>query len=553
MENSAIAAILFLLYFFVFCPQLGVHSFATPSDIQDFSYLKFVCNATDLPLQDKYDYIVVGGGTAGCPLAATLSANYSVLLLERGDIPTAYPNVLSNAGILANFMQEDDGKTPAQRFTSEDGVAFVRGRVLGGSSMINVGLYSRADSEFLKKSGIKLDMNLVNNSYEWVENTLVFRPNLSHWQSVVKDALLEAGVRPDNGLTLDHIQGTKITGTIFDDRGRRHGAVELLNKGHPKNLRVAIHAAVERIIFSSKASGLSAKGIIYTDSNGRSHQALIRGKGEVILSAGAIGSPQLLLLSGVGPKSYLSSLKIPVVHPQPYVGQFMRDNPRHYVTILPPSELEPSTAQIAGITSDYYIETFSGLPFSTMAFSLFPNPTIPMTINSTFGHIVTKNPAPLSYGSLKLQSSYDVKVGPKVKFNYFANKADLSRCVSAVRKMGDLLKTNSLKPFKIRDLPGENGFNLFGPPLPMNQSDVASIETFCRDTVATIWHYHGGCLVGKVVDGDFRVRGIKALRVVDGSVFKSLSPGTNPQATLMMLGRHVGLRMLEERSACKGR
>ncbi|CAN6692708.1 unnamed protein product [Malus baccata var. baccata] len=551
MEKSAIAAILLLLYFFVFCPQPMVHSFATSSDVEDFSYLKFVRNATDLPLQKKYDYIVVGGGTAGCPLAATLSVNYSVLLLERGDIPTAYPNVLSNAGILANFMQEDDGKTPAQRFTSEDGVAFVRGRVLGGSSMINIGLYSRADSEFLKKSGIKLDMNLVNNSYEWVENTLVFRPNLSHWQSVVKDALLEAGVRPDNGLNLDHIKGTKITGTIFDNRGRRHGAVELLNKGHPKNLRVAIHAAVERILFSSKASGLSAKGIIYSDLNGRSHRALIRGKGEVILSAGAIGSPQLLLLSGVGSKSYFSSLKIPVVHPQPYVGQFMRDNPRNYITILPPFQLEPSTAQIAGITSDYYIETFSGLPFSTPAFSLFPNPTIPMTINSTFGHIVVKHPAPLSYGSLKLQSSSDVKVGPNVKFNYFAQKPDLSRCVSAVRKMGDLLKTNSLKPFKTQDLPGEEGFNFFGPSLPMNQSDVASFETFCRNTVATFWHYHGGCLVGRVVDGDLRVMGIKALRVVDGSVFKSLSPGTNPQATLMMLGRYVGLRMLEERSVCK--
>ncbi|KAM1553446.1 hypothetical protein ACFX1Z_006315 [Malus domestica] len=70
MEKSAIAAILLLLYSFVFCPQPTVHSFATPSDVEDFSYLKFVRTATDLPLQEKYDY------TAGCPLAATLSANY---------------------------------------------------------------------------------------------------------------------------------------------------------------------------------------------------------------------------------------------------------------------------------------------------------------------------------------------------------------------------------------------------------------------------------------------------------------------------------------------
>ena len=72
----------------------------------------------------------------------------------------------------------------------------------------------------------------------------------------MKDALLEAGVRPDNGFTLDSVEGTKISATLFDNRGRRYGAVELLNKGHPKNLRVAIHATVERIIFSSKASGM---------------------------------------------------------------------------------------------------------------------------------------------------------------------------------------------------------------------------------------------------------------------------------------------------------
>ncbi|CAB4262238.1 unnamed protein product [Prunus armeniaca] len=72
----------------------------------------------------------------------------------------------------------------------------------------------------------------------------------------------------------------------------------------------------------------------------------------------------------------------------------------------------------------------------------------------------------------------------------------------------------------------------------MNQTDNASFERFCRETTATFWHYHGGCLMGKVVDGDLRVMGINALRVVDGSTF-NLSPGTNPQATLMMLGRYA--------------
>ncbi|CAL8990759.1 unnamed protein product [Prunus brigantina] len=77
----------------------------------------------------------------------------------------------------------------------------------------------------------------------------------------------------------------------------------------------------------------------------------------------------------------------------------------------------------------------------------------------------------------------------------------------------------------------------------MNLTDTTSLETFCRET--TFWHYHGACL-NKVVDGDLRVKGINALRVVDGSTFK-FSPGTNPQATLMMLGRYIGVKMLKER------
>jgi len=153
-------------------------------------------------------------------------------------------------------MQEDDGQTPAQRFTSQDGVPNVRGRVLGGSSMINAGLYSRADDEFLSNSGVEWDMDSVEKAYQWVEESVVFRPNLAVWQSVVKEALLEAGVGPDNGLSVDHEVGTKIPGSTFDGVGKRYGAVELLNKGDLGNLRVAVHATVERIIFSEEGSSM---------------------------------------------------------------------------------------------------------------------------------------------------------------------------------------------------------------------------------------------------------------------------------------------------------
>ncbi|CAN6285930.1 unnamed protein product [Urochloa humidicola] len=87
--------------------------------------------------------------------------------------------------------------------------------------------------------------------------------------------------------------------------------------------------------------------------------------------------------------------------------------------------------------------------------------------------------------------------------------------------------------------------------MPRHPRDTRPLHQYCRETVMTIWHYHGGCHVGGVVDTDYRVIGVRGLRVIDSSTFK-YSPGTNPQATVMMLGRYMGLRILKERWIRKG-
>lgn len=153
-------------------------------------------NATEFPPEDYYDYIIVGGGTAGCPLAATLSEGFRVLVVERGGVPVEESNLMSRDGFLAALMEVDAFESPAQAFTSEEGVPNARGRVLGGSSAINAGFYSRAELEFYERSGMKWDLALVNQSYEWVEKAIVFRPELKNWQSSVRDAFLEAGIAP---------------------------------------------------------------------------------------------------------------------------------------------------------------------------------------------------------------------------------------------------------------------------------------------------------------------------------------------------------------------
>ncbi|KAM1743503.1 hypothetical protein ACFX12_013389 [Malus domestica] len=281
MVKSMVFRVLLVLQLCVHL-QSEVQSLATPSE-HDFSYSKSVVNATDLPQEEVYDYIVVGGGTAGCPLAATLSLNYSVLVLERGSFPASYPNVLTQDGFIYNLQQEDDGETPVQRVMSEDGIPTVRGRILGGTSIINAGVYARANISFFSQSGVEWNMDLVNATYEWIEDTIVYKPNAFAWQTITQQAFLEAGVLPDNGFSLDHVLGTRITGSTFDNNGTRHAADELLNKGDLDNLRVAVHANVEKILISSTfESNLSARGVIFKDSNGISHRSYVRNQGEVI-------------------------------------------------------------------------------------------------------------------------------------------------------------------------------------------------------------------------------------------------------------------------------
>ncbi|KAK4395005.1 (R)-mandelonitrile lyase-like [Sesamum angolense] len=483
------------------------------------AYLGFVSNATEFPAEDYYDYIIVGGGTAGCPLAATLSEKFRVLVLERGGIPYGKPNLMTQDGFLTTLIEADAHESPAQLFTSEDGVPNARGRVLGGS-------------------------------YDWVEKAIVFRPELKNWQSAVRDGLLEAGIDPYNGFSLDHVRGTKIGGSTFDSSGRRHSAADLLSYANPSNIKVVVHASVERVLLASSSAYPDAKksaiGVVFRDQTGQYHHAMVRDRGEVLLCAGALGSPQLLLLSGIGPRPYLASWGIPVAHHSPYVGQFLYDNPRNGISIVPPVPLDHSLIQVVGITSSgTYLEAASNsVPFASPAWPIFirsPGSAIYLNVATLMEKIV----GPLSSGSLRLAST-DVRANPIVRFNYFSNPGDLERCVNGTRKIADVLQTRAMKDFRFHHLFGAREFRYVGPALPIDQSNDAQMREFCRRTVSTIWHYHGGCLVGKVVDHNLKVMGIGGLRVVDGSMF-TVSPGTNPQATLLMLGRFFGLKLIRER------
>ncbi|KAK1436195.1 hypothetical protein QVD17_01973 [Tagetes erecta] len=556
---------------------LILHGFCSARRDRGFS---FIHQATTAPMVSYYDYIIVGGGTAGCPLAATLSQTSSVLLLERGGSPFNNPNI-THLSAFGAALSDLSPKSPSQRFVSEDGVINARARVLGGGSSLNAGFYSRAGSEYIAKAG--WDVKLVNESYRWVERAVAFHPPLRQWQLAVRNSLLEIGIRPYNGYTLDHLYGTKVGGTIFDGFGRRHTSADLLRYANPAGLTVFLRAPVQRILFTTEGKiKPTANGVIFTDSNGLSHWAYLRkgSKNEVIVCSGALGSPQLLMLSGLGPAKHLEAHNISVVVDTPLVGQGMSDNPMNAVFVPSPRPVEVSLIQVVGITHNgIYIEGASGANFARETttpqdFGMFspkigqlstspPKQRTEEALNraittmrflprSAFvgGFLLEKIMGPLSRGHLELRST-NPNDNPAVTFNYFQDPGDLEKCVEGIKIIERVIESRSFSRFRYNHLPIAVLLNMTANSpvnlLPKHANASRSLEQFCRDTVTTIWHYHGGCQVERVVDHDYKVIGVDSLRVIDGSTF-DYSPGTNPQATVMMLGRYMGVKMLQERS-----
>ncbi|GJS28361.1 oxygen-dependent choline dehydrogenase [Tanacetum coccineum] len=308
--------------------------------------------ATNASKISLYDYIVIGGGTAEIPIATSLLANYSILLLERGGSPYRNANMTSEFGFDKNFRGLPSPDSTSQQPNSE-GVINVRSRVLGGSTCINTGFYSHGEAQFNKEARL-VDENLVHKSYEWIEKVMVFKSAMQKWQSTVRDALLEVGVTPDNGFTYDHITRTKVSGTIFDENGTRHTAADLLQYANPKGFP-----------WTGRSRPLAYR-VAFEDSLGDKHIAYLNDeqKDEIILSAGVLGSLQLLMLSGIGPRKQLDALNIKVVLEQDFVGKGMADNPMSTLFIPSPIAVNPSGVQIVGITgSGSYIETICGVNF----------------------------------------------------------------------------------------------------------------------------------------------------------------------------------------------
>ncbi len=531
----------------------------------------------------EFDYVVVGGGTAGCVVAARLSESgtHRVALIEAGGednsfwihTPIGYGKLYDDPKYNWTYESEPEPELAGGRSY------LPRGRVLGGTGSINGMIYVRGHREDfdgwrqLGNAGWSFDEVLPYfkksednvrgaDAYHATGGPIRVEYTRRH---ELADAFVEAAVQagfPRN----DDVNGASADGFGYNQvtirGGRRSGtATEYLRPARRRpNLKVILHALATRVLFrDSRAVGVEFRrhGVVESVSARR----------EVILSGGTFNSPQLLQASGVGPADLLRSHGIPVVANMTGVGSNLQDHFQLTVGyrctrpvtvndvvnsplrrtamgiqyLLFRKGLMATNATLAGggiRTDPSFASPNCRLQLRLWGRSITGRSKERMGLHPFSSFIVSATMVhPDNRGTVRIKGS-DAAVAPEIRFNYFVSERDRRACVAALKSIRKVMSMPAIAHYVAEEM----------SPGPQCISDADLIE-FCRNRGNTNHHQVGTCKMGvddqAVVDPRLRVRGIAGLRVIDASIMPTIVGG-NTNATTVMIAEKGSAMMLED-------
>jgi choline dehydrogenase len=518
--------------------------------------------------QIEADFIVVGAGSAGCAVAARLSEDPTtrVVLLEAGGedrnrwihIPLGFGKTFADPSVNWCYETEPDPGAGDRR------VFWPRGKVLGGSSSINGMVYIRGQAE-----DFDYWRQLGNTGWSF-EDVLPYFKRSEH-QTRGADAfhgtdgplcvsdvpdrhpICEAFIQAANALDIprnDDFNGARQEGVGYHQTTTRNGrrcstAVGYLRPAMQRpNLRVMTGALTEKVTFE----GRRAIGVAFRQ-NGRLMTA--RASREIILCGGAVNSPQLLMLSGIGPREHLMELGIPVLHDLPGVGQSLQDHYSAPVKLkcrlpITVNDVMRSNAKKLQAGLQYMMFKTGPLAMGTSPAALFArtrpelaSPDIKCSISPFSADrpqdglhpwsgftIIAYQLRPGSRGQIKLKTARPTDP-PAVYPNYLAAETDQRTIVAGLRLCRQLLANPHLQRFiESEFLPGRGV-----------QTDEQLLD-YARQRGGTVYHPTSTCKMGSdpkgVVDAELRVHGIGGLRVADASIMPTVVSGNTNAATIMI-------------------
>jgi choline dehydrogenase len=517
-----------------------------------------------------FDYVIVGAGSAGSALASRLSEDgkHSVLVLEFGgsdrsifiQMPAALSIPLNMKAYNWGYWSEPEPQLNNRR------ISCPRGKALGGSSSINGLVYVRGhalDFDRWEAEGAQgwsyarvlpyfrraESFRGSPSEYRGTDGPLVTTPGGR--SNPLFDAFIEAGRQAGYPVSADlnGAQGEGFGGfdmTVKD--GVRWSAANAYLRPAMKRPNVAVetHALVTRILFEGKR----AVGVAY-EKGGAAET--VRAAREVILAGGAINSPQVLKLSGVGPAAELQALGVPVVHDLKGVGENLQDHLEYYFQVASkqPITLYRHTGLIGrGLVGLQWLLRGTGLgasnQFESGAFirsrAGIAHPDIqyhflPLAVTYDGNTLATEHGFQVHVGSLRSRSrghirlaSPDPREAPRIVFNYMSDPDDWTEMRASLRLTREIFGQPAFAPYAGREI----------QPGAACQSD-AEIDAFLREKLESAYHPCGACKMGSpsdpmaVVDPQTRVIGLEGLRVVDSSIMPSITSG-NLNAPTIMIG-----------------